>query len=131
MRDSIELALPILVYIYIFPLQTADSKNEAIMKADDSKDLIIAPVPALVAVLFNREKHKGAALTEEEVLDIRDNAACIVMDQQAYRAVSEGRGYDDIDPERVWSEWLSFKASFFINGDLNLPKDSINNLGAS
>ncbi|MEO5595934.1 MAG: hypothetical protein ABIQ97_02175 [Lysobacteraceae bacterium] len=74
-------------------------------------DLIITPVPALVALLMNLEKKKGSELTEIEVIEISDNAACIVMPSHAHKAVVEARGYFDIDPENAWQEWLNFKAS--------------------
>jgi hypothetical protein len=82
-----------------------------VVPAEDQDSLIIAPVPALVAVLLNLEQRKGSPLTEAEVLDARDNAACIAMPRHAHEAVVAGRGYDDIDPENAWEEWLSFKAS--------------------
>ena len=68
-------------------------------------NLLIVPVPALVAVLLAAEREKGAPLTEEEVLTMRDNAASIAMDRSAYEAISERRGYDDIDPENAWADW--------------------------
>ena len=68
-------------------------------------NLLIVPVPALVAVLISKEREKGAPLTEEEVLAIRDGAACIVMTHEQYAAVAAERGYDDLDPENVWDEW--------------------------
>ena len=45
-------------------------------KKDSEEELIPVPVPALVAVLLNKESEKGSPLTEQEVLEIRDNAAC-------------------------------------------------------
>lgn len=86
-------------------------QGEIVVQDEERDDLVIAPVPALVALLLNLEQKKGSALTEAEVLEARDNAACIAMPRSAYRAVSEARGYDDIDPERVWEDWLDFKAS--------------------
>jgi len=81
------------------------------MPTDDDEDLIIMPVPALVAVLVNLEQRKGSDLTEAEVMDTRDNVACIAMPRSAHKAVVEARGYVDIDPERAWEEWLEFKSS--------------------
>jgi len=81
--------------------------------AENDDDLIIAPVPALVAVLLNLERSKGSPLTEAEVLHARDNAACIAMPRYAHAAVVERRGYDDIDPERVWEEWLEIRPSLY------------------
>lgn len=70
-----------------------------------SDDLILTPVPALVAVLLAKEKEKGESLTRDEVEKIRDQAACIAMHRDAREKVDESRGYRDIDPERVWEEW--------------------------
>jgi hypothetical protein len=81
------------------------------MSDNDNEHLIITPVPALVAVLLHMETAKGSALTEAEVLDARDKAACIVMPRHAHEAVVKARGYLDIDPERAWEEWLAFKSS--------------------
>ena len=81
------------------------------MSIDEQDDLIITPVPALVAVLLNLEMQKGSPLTEAEVIEARDKAACIAMPRSAHNAVVESRGYADIDPEHAWEEWLSFKAS--------------------
>lgn len=80
--------------------------------SNDSDEIILSPVPALIAVLWNAEKAKGGDLTEAEVLEIRDNAQCIAMPLHAHRAVVEARGYNDIDPENVWIEWRIFKATY-------------------
>jgi hypothetical protein len=68
-------------------------------------DLIITPVPALVAVLLAKEIEKGSPLTQDEVAEIADKAECIAMPRHARKKVDEGRGYDDIDPERAWEQW--------------------------
>ena len=78
--------------------------------AHDNEDLIIAPVPALVAVLLSLERKKGAPLSEAEVLEARDKASCIVMPRSAYEQVAQTRGYPDIDPERAWEEWQDVRA---------------------
>jgi len=76
------------------------------LNTDASNDeVLIIPVPALVAVLLNKEKEKGSPLTENEVIEIRDNAACIAMQQHALDAIEKSRGYQDIDPEQVWEQW--------------------------
>ncbi|HWU95522.1 MAG TPA: hypothetical protein VN029_07980 [Sphingomonas sp.] len=80
------------------------------MSADssDEDELLIIPVPALVAVLLNLRATKGQELTQEEVLTCRDKAECIAMPRYAAEEVILARGYDDIDPENVWEEWSSF-----------------------
>jgi len=67
-------------------------------------DLIITPVPALVAVLLAKEKEKGAPLTQVEVEQIADKAECIAMPRHARKKVDETRGYQDIDPEQAWEQ---------------------------
>jgi DUF917 family protein len=75
------------------------------MASNDEENLSLVHVPALVAVLLSKEKEKGAPLTEEEVISIRDGANCIAMPLHAKQKVEEGRGYTDIDPENAWAEW--------------------------
>lgn len=43
------------------------------------EDIVLVPVPALVALLTRLEIDKGAPLTKAEALDARDKAACIAM----------------------------------------------------
>ena len=67
-------------------------------------------MPALVTVLLHMEQKKGAPLTEAEVLEIRDMAACIMMEPDDARKMAERRGYKDIDPENAWSDWQVARA---------------------
>jgi hypothetical protein len=78
--------------------------------------LIPTFVPALVAILLNQEHEKGRPLTEDEVLEIRDKGACIMLPPDEARALSAGRGYDDIDPENVWEEWQRVRAEIAASG---------------
>jgi len=68
-------------------------------------DLILTPVPALVAVLLAKEKEKGEPLTKDEVEKITDQAECIAMPLDVRKQVDDSRGYLDIDPEHAWDEW--------------------------
>lgn len=70
-----------------------------------TEDLVPSFVPALVAVLLNREKAKGEPLTEQEVLYIRDNAVAVMVPRSTEQVLAQRREYDDIDPENVWAEW--------------------------
>ena len=63
-------------------------------------------VPSLAALLTRARQINGAALTEEQVLRIRDGSTVIVMDHEAARAVEEQRGYADLDPADAWRDWL-------------------------
>lgn len=70
--------------------------------------MIVLFIPSLISLLVSKAEEKGFPLTEEEVLAIRDNATAIVTDAQGVLAVAERRGYQDIDPEHCWEEWLDF-----------------------
>ncbi|WP_309132981.1 hypothetical protein [Brevibacterium sp.] len=61
--------------------------------------------PPLVAVLLAAERSKGSPLTEAEVLDLRDGSVCIRVRRSVADAITEQRGYADIDPERCWDQW--------------------------
>ena len=75
----------------------------------DDERLLIVAVPSLTAVLLNEEEKKGAPLSQDEVLAIRDSAACIAMPACAAAAVAEGRGYDDIGLETAWEDWCAIR----------------------
>ncbi|MEN4974034.1 hypothetical protein ABEH62_09155 [Pantoea eucalypti] len=70
--------------------------------------MIVLFIPSLISLLVSKVEEKGSPLTEEEVLAIRDNATAIVTDAEGVLAVAERRGYQDIDPEHCWEEWLDF-----------------------
>lgn len=72
-----------------------------------NEDLVLYPVPSLVAILLNAEKTKGAPLTEEEVIRIRDHCEAIAVPPEVARKMDEERGYLDIDPENCWEAWQS------------------------
>jgi hypothetical protein len=80
-------------------------------QVDDPADpLIPVPIPALGILLLNLEKQKGSPLSEQEVLEIRDKAVCIMLPLSAKYAMDEKRGYHDVNPENVWPEWKKFRA---------------------
>ena len=77
-------------------------------KAEDPssvEQLVPTPIPALVEVLALKEREKGAPLTEEEVIGIRDNAVCMMLPISAAHNMVEARGYSDLDPEFIWEQW--------------------------
>jgi len=76
-----------------------------ISRMSDSEELVIYPVPSLVATLLNRERAKGSPLTEQEVIQIRDACPAIALRPADARKMDEQRGYKDIDPENCWEEW--------------------------
>ncbi|MFZ6768807.1 DUF2314 domain-containing protein [Undibacterium sp. Di26W] len=71
--------------------------------------LIPVFIPALVAILVSLEDKKGSPLTYEEVIEIRDNASVMMMEKTHADALSESRGYDDIDPENCWYDWQMYR----------------------
>jgi hypothetical protein len=83
--------------------------------ATEDEPLVPVPIPALGVLLLNLEKMKGAPLTEQEVLEARDKAACIMLRLSAKRAMDEKRGYQDINPENVWLEWQDLRAEAMRN----------------
>lgn len=81
-------------------------------------DLVLVPIPSLSAILLKAEKTKGAPLTQDEVLAIRDNVACIAMPHAAKEALNDKRGYVDIDLENAWQEWLELRKVLLSEGHL-------------
>ncbi|MFC9434540.1 hypothetical protein [Nocardia sp. NPDC057030] len=79
-------------------------------QATDDDRVVPTPIPALIAVLIRMEEDKGAALTEAELLDARDNAAAMMMPLSMQRELNQSRGYRDIDPDNLWSEWCAYKS---------------------
>lgn len=69
-------------------------------------------VPALVAILLNKEREKGAPLTEAEVIAIRDSSAAIAMTREQHLKMIAARGYMDIDPENAWEAWQEARKEF-------------------
>jgi hypothetical protein len=72
--------------------------------------LVITPMPPLVVLLLNLEEAKGAPLTETEVLEARDKAICIALPASKAAAIAQARGYQDIDLDDAWPDWLNFKS---------------------
>jgi len=79
----------------------------------ESEKLIVFCIPSLVATLLSRERAKGSPLTEEEVIEIRNNCPAKALTPAEARAVEERRGYKDIDPERCWEQWQQARLEFF------------------
>ena len=62
-------------------------------------------VPALHAVLLAMEAQSAAPLTRGQVESVRDGATCIAMTAHDAQQLERSRGYADLDPEHVWSQW--------------------------
>lgn len=74
----------------------------------EHEELLIVPVPSLIATLLAAQDKRRTPLTEEDVLRIRDAAPAIAMPLFAYEEVTAVRGYRDIDPENAWEEWQDY-----------------------
>ncbi len=72
--------------------------------------LCLVFVPALVALLLNAENTKGRPLTEAEVLEIRDNAACVALPVAVALSMENQRGYRDLVAENCWEQWQRFRS---------------------
>jgi hypothetical protein len=63
----------------------------------------------LVMLLAGRERQKGAPLTKEEVLAVRDHAQVVMMPrsqaEKFYASLDAQVPVPRINPERCWEEW--------------------------
>ena len=87
-----------------------------------AKDQQLIPVfiPPLAALLARAEEVKGSALTETEVIRIRDKASCIMMERGDAAKMTESRGYRDVNPENCWADWHRLRTQ--MTGKGYLPK---------
>lgn len=72
----------------------------------------------LAKALAMHESTQQRRLTEEEVLEMRDTAPCILMDIEQAKKFDEARAYHDINPENVWPEWNRVRCEHFGAGNL-------------
>jgi hypothetical protein len=79
------------------------------------EQLVPVFIPSLAALLLNAERGKGAPLTESEALEIRDQGVCMMMPVEHRDQLTDSRGYQDVDPENCWAEWVALRETF--NGD--------------
>jgi hypothetical protein len=72
-------------------------------------DLVPVFIPALAPTLLNAEHEKGAPLTQEEVIRIRDDASSIMVPSTNAIDLAERRGYRDIDPQNCRKDWQNLR----------------------
>ena len=82
------------------------------------KDLIPVFMPPLATMLARAEKVKDAPLTETEVIRIRDQSPCIMMEPKDAEKLVETRGYRDVEPENCWADWHRLRVEMTGNGFL-------------
>lgn len=75
----------------------------------NNQNLCLVFIPSLIAILINKEREKGDVLTQKEVKTIRDKSNCMVMSIEEAEKMAESRGYDDIDPENAYAEYLEIR----------------------
>lgn len=69
------------------------------------KKLVPVFLPPLATILAAAETQKGSRLTETEVVAIRDEASCIMMEDGDAAKMAESRGFHDVVPENCWADW--------------------------
>ncbi len=80
--------------------------------------IVVVPIPPLVTLFMALEKQKGEPLTEAEVTNARDKAACITMTVSHRDQLAESRGFADINPEMAWPEWQAIREILIRDGEL-------------
>ena len=86
---------------------------------EENSNLVPVFIPSLSAVLLSAEDKKGSPLTYDEVIQIRDKSACIMMKLDDARKLDESRGYRDIDPENCWHDWQNLRREMGRKPDLD------------
>jgi hypothetical protein len=81
------------------------------VEVDDPLCLVFTP--PLVALLYKLEKERGAPLTEEEVLKIRDHAVCMNVPYSEAIAQEKARGFPDLIAENCWEDWQEARKVLF------------------
>lgn len=75
------------------------------------KKLVPIFLPSLIAILLNGEKVKGECLTREEAETIRDRSYTIMLPESMLHIIKENRGYQDINPETCWEEYMEIRSA--------------------
>ena len=75
-------------------------------------------VQPLARVLAQAESQCKRLLTEDEVVRIRDSAACIMLSASEASELQKNRGYRDVDPKDVWMDWHRARCEIYGAGRL-------------
>ena len=78
-------------------------------KSKPSNHLVPVFTPPLIKLLQQKEKAKGAPLTREEVLEIRNNATMILVKAEEAQKMAHSRGFADLDADRAWEQWQELR----------------------
>jgi hypothetical protein len=78
-------------------------------RAGAAEPIVTVFLNPLVMLLAGRERQKGSPLTEAEVLEVRDSAACTQMPlsqaEKFYASLDAQMPIPRLNPERIWEEW--------------------------
>src|SRR5262245_32537643 len=82
-------------------------------EAKPEEPKVIVFLNPLAILLAADERRKGSPLTEEEVLRVRDQAACTVMTvsqaEKFYAALDAKCPIIRLDPNNLWAEWQAIR----------------------
>lgn len=65
-------------------------------------------IPSLFSLIINEQNKKGRPLNLNELEFIRDNTICIALPVNEIQKLIESRGYNDINPENLWVEYIEY-----------------------
>jgi hypothetical protein len=82
-------------------------------RAGAPEPVVMVFLNPLVILLAGRERQKGSPLTEAEVLEVRDQAACTQMPlsqaEKFYASLDAQVPVPRLNPERIWEEWQAVR----------------------
>jgi hypothetical protein len=88
------------------PIELGEADPYARMiRRPNPQGLVLQYNPALVAELLLGERRAGRPLNQTEVERIRDERLVGAVLPAAMRTLRDERGYDDVDPAKVWEQW--------------------------
>ncbi|MBU2662531.1 DUF4261 domain-containing protein [Actinoplanes bogorensis] len=79
--------------------------------ADSRSELRPVFIPPLVALLTAAEQKADRTLTRDEVERLTNEGTCMMMTHDDAKSLERGRGYADLEPELVWSQWQVLRES--------------------
>jgi hypothetical protein len=71
-------------------------------------------------MLARAEQSKGSALTEPEVIAIRNKSVCMMMPPAEADNLTRSRGFVDVNPENCWADWHRLRVQ--MTGQGYLPR---------
>lgn len=83
-----------------------------------ASDVVPVFIPPLATILAAAERQRGQALSEADVIAMRDAAAVIMMRAEDAERMAVSRGFRDVDPEDCWADWHRLRVEHTGNGCL-------------